>query len=57
MRIGLSACRFGLVRLRVDDDVRQEEIVVAGVLEIGFQGSCARQIVVAEGCQAHPETD
>jgi len=56
MRIGLSSRRFGLVRLRVDDDVGQEQIVVAGVLKIGFQRGRASRIVIAEGREAHSET-
>src|SRR3984893_1735982 len=56
MWIGLAACRSGLVRLRVDDDIGQEKVVVPGVLKIESQGGRARRVVVAKRREPHPET-
>ncbi len=47
-RAGLPG-RLRLVGLRIDDDVGREEVVVARMVEIGFDRRCLRRIIVAEG--------
>ena len=56
LRVGLIAGGFRLVGLRIDDHVRQEQVVIARIGEIMIECRGAGRVIGAEGRKAHAKS-